>query len=92
MIRLEVEVTPKSRRPGVAGRRGDVLQVRVASPPQGGRANEELVATVAAFLGVGRAGVRIVKGATSRRKLLVVEGLGEGELAAALARASSLEA
>jgi uncharacterized protein YggU (UPF0235/DUF167 family) len=82
-----VEVAPKSRKPGVVGRRGDVLKIRVAAAPEGGRANDELVALVAAFLGVRRGAVRLVRGAASRRKLLEVEGWGEGELAAALARA-----
>jgi uncharacterized protein (TIGR00251 family) len=84
---LEVEVAPKSRKPGVVGRRGGALRVRVASAPEGGRANKELVGLVAAFLGVKRGAVSVLKGATSRRKLLEVEGLAEGELAAALARA-----
>lgn len=91
MAKLEVEVAPRSRKPGVAGRRGGALRVRVASPPEGGRANKELVALVAGFLGVRRGAVSIVKGATSRRKLLEVEGLAEDELAAALARAPGSE-
>jgi uncharacterized protein (TIGR00251 family) len=91
LAKLEVEVAPKSRKPGVAGRRGGALRVRVASAPEGGRANKELVALVAAFLGVNRSAVTVVKGATSRRKLLEVEGWTAGELAAALARAPDAE-
>jgi uncharacterized protein YggU (UPF0235/DUF167 family) len=68
------------------GRRGGVLKVHVAAPPEGGRANDELVALVAAFLGVKRGDVRLVRGAASRRKLLEVEGVAAAELAAALAR------
>ncbi|HUU57144.1 MAG TPA: DUF167 domain-containing protein [bacterium] len=91
MAKLEVEVAPRSRKPGVVGRRGGALRVRVASPPEGGRANKELVALVARFLGVRRGAVSVVRGATSRRKLLEVEGLAEDELAAALARAPGAE-
>jgi uncharacterized protein (TIGR00251 family) len=91
LAKLEVEVTPRSRKPGVVGRRGGALRVRVASPPEGGRANEELVALVAGFLGVRRAGVKVVKGAASRRKLLEVEGWTDGDLAAALSRAPDAE-
>jgi uncharacterized protein (TIGR00251 family) len=91
LAKLEVEVAPKSRKPGVAGRRGGALRVRVASAPEGGRANKELVALVAAFLGVRRGDVTVVKGATARRKLLEVEGLGKRELDAALARAPDAE-
>lgn len=91
MAKLEVEVTPKSRKPGVVGRRGGALKVRVAAAPEGGRANKELVALVARFLGVKRGAVSVLRGATSRRKLLEVEGLAEDELAAALARAPGAE-
>ncbi len=91
MVKLEVEVTPRARRAGVVGRRGDVLKVRVAAPPEGGRANEELIKIVADFLGVPRASVTVAKGAAARRKLLDIEGLAVGDLAAALARASPLD-
>jgi len=91
LARLEVEVSPKARRPGVVGRRGDVLKVRVAAPPEGGRANKELIRLVAGFLGVPRASVTVARGAASRRKLLEIEGLAVGDLAAALARASPLD-
>ena len=91
MVKLGVEVSPKSRRPGVIGRRGDVLKVRVAAPPEGGRANDELVKTVADFLGVPRSTITIARGGSSRRKLLDIEGLAVGDLAAALARAAPLD-
>jgi uncharacterized protein YggU (UPF0235/DUF167 family) len=68
-----------------------VLKVRVAAPPEGGRANEELIKIVADFLGVPRASVTVARGAAARRKLLDIEGLAVGDLAAALARASPLD-
>jgi len=90
--RLAVEVSPRARRPGVVGRHGGVLKVRVAAVPEKGRANKELVAVVAAFLGVRRGAVRIVAGAAARRKLLEVEGVSAAELAAALARVPAVGA
>ena len=91
MVKLEVEVTPRAARAGVVGRRGDVLKVRVAAPPEGGRANKELIRLVANFLGVPRSSVTVAKGAAARRKLLDIEDLAVGDLAAALARASPLD-
>ena len=90
MAKLEVEVSPKSRRPGVVGRCGDVLKVRVAAAPERGRANDELIETVADFLGVPKASVSVARGGSSRRKLLDIEGLAVGELEAALTRVASL--
>jgi uncharacterized protein (TIGR00251 family) len=89
VVRLEVQVTPKARKPGVVGRRGDVLKVRVAAAPEGGKANKELVALVAAFLGVRPGAVKVVRGATARRKLLEIDGRSEREVTAALARVPS---
>lgn len=91
MVKLEVEVTTRSRAPGVAGRRGAVLRVKLAAPPAEGRANKELIATVARFLDLPKSNIELSRGATSRRKLLLIAGMDEAALAAALARAGSAE-
>ena len=79
-------VTPRARgRAGVAAFKNGVLHVRVAAPPAEGRANDELIKTVAAFLGVPKSRVTVVRGAAARRKLLSVEGITPEALTAALA-------
>lgn len=91
MVKLEVEVAPRSSRPGVAGRRGRALRVRVAAPPEKGRANKEVQEIVAAFLGVPRRAVSLARGASARRKVLEIEGLSADDLEEALARAPEAE-
>jgi uncharacterized protein YggU (UPF0235/DUF167 family) len=49
--------------------------VRLAAPAERGRANDALVDLMAAALGVARASVQLVAGATSRDKVVEVEGL-----------------
>jgi uncharacterized protein YggU (UPF0235/DUF167 family) len=49
-----------------------VLHVRVAAPPADGAANEALTRLIARDLDVGRSAVRLVSGATARRKVLGV--------------------
>jgi uncharacterized protein YggU (UPF0235/DUF167 family) len=49
--------------------------VRVGAPAVEGAANNALVRLLADELGVARRDVRIVAGATSRQKLVVVDGL-----------------
>jgi uncharacterized protein (TIGR00251 family) len=69
---LRVRVVTGAGRAGVVGPHGDELKVRVCSPPVEGRANDELCAVLADALGVHVRDVRIVGGATSRSKLLIV--------------------
>jgi uncharacterized protein len=52
-----------------------VLAARVAAPAVGGAANQSLLRLLSDELGVPRRAVRIVAGATGRRKLVVVDGL-----------------
>ena len=51
------------------------MKVKVASPPQGGRANEALVALLANEFGVKGAQVSLVGGDSSRSKRFRIEGL-----------------
>jgi uncharacterized protein YggU (UPF0235/DUF167 family) len=53
----------------------------VTAPPTGGAANEAVLRLLAAELGLPRRAVRLVAGATGRRKLIAVEGLRADELA-----------
>lgn len=72
-VRLTVRLTPRGGRDSVDGVRDGVLQVRVAAPPVDGAANEALVRLLAAELDVPRRTVRLVSGATGRRKVVAVE-------------------
>lgn len=64
------------------------LHVYVSARPEGGKANEELIAALAQALRVGRSRVSIVHGHASRRKVVAVEGLSESDVTSALARRS----
>ena len=50
-----------------------VLRARVGAPAVEGAANNALIRLIADTLGVARRDVRIVAGATSRQKLVVVD-------------------
>lgn len=89
MSRVRIHLTPGSRRSEVAGRHGDAWKVRVAAPPERGRANDALEKLLADALGVPRGEVRIVAGHTSRAKVVEVEGLDADEVASRLRGASS---
>lgn len=79
-MKLAVKVVPGASRSGIAGWLGNALKVRVAAPPERGRANAAVEALVAGALGVPRSGVRVVTGGASPRKTLEIEGLCESEV------------
>ena len=78
--RIELRVVPGAARPGLVGRYGASWKVRVAEPPEGGRANEAVVRMLAESLGLDRRDVSIVSGHGSRDKVVAVEGLSAVEL------------
>jgi uncharacterized protein len=47
--------------------------VHVASPPEKGAANREVIAALAAHFGLSASSVRIVRGETSRSKFIALE-------------------
>lgn len=82
-LRLIVRATPKAGRNEIAGRRGDgALLVRVTAAPQDGRANSAVCALLARALGVPKSAVRVLRGETSRDKVIEVDGVDEADLEA----------
>jgi uncharacterized protein (TIGR00251 family) len=77
---LRVHVQPGAGRSAATGRYGDALKIRVAAPPEGGRANQATIALIASLLGVKERQVELVGGQSSRAKRLRVEGVHLAEL------------
>lgn len=69
---ISVHAQPGAKKSAVAGLHGEALKVRVSAPPVEGKANEALIALVAKALGLPRRAVSIVKGDSSREKLLLI--------------------
>ena len=80
MNNFPVKVQPKASRNQVVGYRDGVLQLRVTAPPDKGRANAAVVALLADALGVAKSRVRIVRGQSSRDKVLAVESLTQEDV------------
>jgi uncharacterized protein (TIGR00251 family) len=89
MASISLRVTPGASRDALMGWQGDVLCLRVAAPAQRGKANEAVLRLLAAALGIDRRRLRIVRGQTSRQKVVLVDGLEEAEIRARLGSASS---
>ena len=85
---LRVRVVPGASRTRLAGWQADgALAARVAAPPEGGRANEALVALLAEALAVARRDIAVVRGHAGRLKTVEVRGLTEAEVRARIAAA-----
>ena len=74
---LELKVVPQAYRTEVADAQIDVIRVRLAAPPDKGKANKELLRFRAKRLGVSKGNLRILSGKTSQRKRLTIYGLSE---------------
>jgi uncharacterized protein (TIGR00251 family) len=70
-----VRVHPRARRDEIAGERGGSLLVRVTAPPVEGKANVAVCRLLARQLGVAPGRVAVVRGASSRDKLVEIDGL-----------------
>jgi uncharacterized protein (TIGR00251 family) len=77
---LKIHVVPGARQTAVAGLHGGRLKVKVAAPPEKGRANQELLAFLARVLKVPLQALQLTSGASSRAKVVAIHdpdpGLG----------------
>lgn len=69
---LKIKVKPGSRVDELSEIDDGTWQARVKAPPVDGKANEALIALVAAHFGVRKAQVSIRSGASSRLKLVSI--------------------
>jgi uncharacterized protein (TIGR00251 family) len=72
-IVMQVKVKPRSRESKLVQEADGTWTARIKSPPVDGKANDELIALVAAHHGRPRSAVTIRSGASARLKLVAVE-------------------
>jgi len=78
-VSVSLRVTPRGGRDDIDGieqlaNGRSVVKVRVRSPAEGGEANRAVTELLAKALGVPKASIRILSGATSRRKQIAIDG------------------
>ncbi len=86
-VELTLHLQPRASRTELVGAHGNALKLRIAAPPVDGEANDELIRFLAKTLGVTKAQVTIVSGATGRKKRVRVEGVAIGVVRTALDKA-----
>ncbi|PKM76331.1 MAG: YggU family protein [Firmicutes bacterium HGW-Firmicutes-15] len=79
-VRLEVRVQPRSSRNQVVGEQSGALKVKLTAPPVDGEANAALVAFLSGYLKIPRKDINLIKGETSRNKIVEIMGISPEEL------------
>jgi uncharacterized protein (TIGR00251 family) len=80
-IDLNEHAQPGAGRTQVVGRHGAAVKIRVASPPEKGKANEALTKALADAFGVKESAIELVSGATSRTKRFRIAGVEPDDFA-----------
>ena len=78
--RITVRVQPNAKRTEVVRFEDGVFYIKIAAPPVKGKANAALLAFLSDILGVSKSRLSIEKGATSRMKVLTIEGMTQDEV------------
>ncbi|MGB7533576.1 MAG: DUF167 domain-containing protein [Halobacteriota archaeon] len=72
-VRVNVKVVPNSKKAKVEQTEGGVLRVNVDAPAKEGKANKRLVEILAKYFSKPKSSIRIVKGQTSKNKVVEID-------------------
>lgn len=72
-MKFRVKVKPGSKKEFIKEVGEGELEVAVSSPPQKGKANERLLEILAEHFGISKSRVRVLRGHSSRIKLVEVD-------------------
>lgn len=86
MGRIAVRLQPRASRSGFYGEREGVILARVNEPPVDGRANRALIGLIAKRLGIAKSRIGLVRGESSRNKVMEIEGMEPEQIRGALLR------
>jgi uncharacterized protein len=85
-VELTISVVPRSSRCEIVGIHNNALRIKLTSPPVDNEANKQCCEFIAKQLGIARQQVAIIRGQTSRHKVLRIEGVVEQEVQEKLLR------
>lgn len=83
-VTLALKVQPRASANGIGEVSGAELRIKVTAPPVDAAANEALVRFLAEVLGCARNKVELLRGNTSRHKIIKIHGMEAEHIVAAL--------
>lgn len=83
---LAVKVVPNSSRDQIAGMLGEELKIKVAQPPEDGKANKAVEALLAKTLCVAASNVQVIAGHSQPHKKVLVVGVAEDAIRRAIGK------
>ena len=78
--RLEAKVVPGSSRTEIVGWLGTALKIKVAAPPEKGKANKAVTKLLSELLQLNQECIAIVQGSSSQRKVIEIAGITPEQL------------
>jgi len=84
--RIAVRVQPNASQNEVLRFEDGVWHIRVTAPPVKGKANYALIKFLSEILGISKGNLTIEKGATSKRKIIDIDGLTQNRVMEQLGR------
>ena len=79
---ISFKAQPRSSKSGIEGLLGDAVKVRIRCAPVDGKANRELIETLADEFGIAKSRVEFKSGETSKQKRILLRGVTAAEVAA----------
>ena len=77
---LNVKAQPRSTKAGIDGLLGDAVKVRIRCAPVDGKANKELIETLAEVFDLPKSAVVFTSGETSKTKRILLRGIGAEQI------------
>lgn len=73
-VSLAVKVQPRASKDEIGEPTGDELKIKVTAPPVDSAANEALLRLLSEVIGCPRNAVQLLRGSTSRHKVIFIQG------------------
>lgn len=86
--KLNIRVQPGASKNTISGYKEGVFNIKITTQPEKGKANESLIKYLSNLLGVSKSNISIQKGAASRNKLIIIQGISTSNAISLLANST----